>query len=200
MKMNYYYAIECLIQFKERHNLILNKKNESVLKYLRSVELREDFESEEVPDVTMIASATKLPRAKIHTILYDSYMKLIETLYGHPHTVTKCVHAIYIYTYDDYKDSPNKEFREEEKKKYFWGEFSLPVTPRLGETIAIDFMDRDVKYTRGVVAEVYHEIGFSCQRIVLYVHPYKNYYWMWDKLKNEHIQNERWLNNIRGER
>src|SRR5688500_6720599 len=137
MKMNYYYAIECLIQFKDRHNLIVNKKNESVLKYLSTVELKEDFESEDVPDVTMIASATKLSRTKIHPILYQSYMNLIETFYRNAHTVKEYVHAIYIHTYDDYKDSPNKKFIEEEKEKYFWGEFRFPVTPRLGETISI---------------------------------------------------------------
>jgi len=40
MKVNYYYAITTLIQFKDRHNLILDKKNETVLNYLRTVELK----------------------------------------------------------------------------------------------------------------------------------------------------------------
>jgi hypothetical protein len=45
MKINYYFAITSLIQFKDRHNLILNKKNETVLNYLSTVELKEDFEN-----------------------------------------------------------------------------------------------------------------------------------------------------------
>jgi hypothetical protein len=64
-------------------------------------------------------------------------------------------------------DSPNKEYVEELKKKHFWGEFRLPITPRLGERISIDFIDNNIKYTSGVVTEIYHDIGINSQRIVI---------------------------------
>jgi multisubunit Na+/H+ antiporter MnhE subunit len=170
-----------------------------VLNYLNKVELAADFESKDVPDVTTISLATNVARTKIHPILYESYMDLIESLETKPQTIAGYVHAIHIHTYDEYKDSKNKEFAEELKRKHFWGEFRLPITPRLGETISIDFIDSNIKYTRGVVTEIHHDIGISCQRIVIYVHPIRNYYWMWEKLKNEHNYYERWIKTIRRE-
>jgi hypothetical protein len=197
MKINYYFAINSLIQFKNRHHLLLNKKNESVLNYLSSVELNEGYESKDVPDVTKIAEATNLPRNKVYPILYQSYLDLIESIGTKPHEISGCVHAIYIHTYDDYKDSSNLELKEEQEKKHLWAEYKLAVTPRLGEIINIDFIDQNIKYNHGVVTEIHHDIGITSQRIVIYVHPFKNYYWMWNKLKNDHINHERWLSQLR---
>lgn len=126
-------------------------------------------------------------------------MNLIESLYDKPHAITDCVHAIYIHIYGEHKSSPDNELSEEQKKRHFWGEFKLPVTPRLGEKISIDFIDGNIKYTRGVVTEIHHDIGINSQRIVIYVHPFRNYYWMWEKLKNEHIQHERWQRRVNSE-
>lgn len=199
MKVNYYYAITSLIQFKARHHLILNKKNELVLQYLSRIELKEDFESEDVPDVTMIASATNLPRTKVHPILYQSYIDLIGSLHDKPHAITDCVHAIYIHLYDENKSSRNNSLNEEQEKRHFWGEFRLPITPRLGETITINFIDDNIKYTHGVVTEVHHHIDINSQRIIIYVHPLRNYYWMWEKLKDENNHHERWFRSLKSE-
>jgi hypothetical protein len=97
MKMNYFYAITALILFKDRHHLILTKKNEIILKYLKSINLRDDYESEEVPDAKEISNATNLPRTKIHPILYQSYEAIIKSLYDKPHNVFKQFILLYLY-------------------------------------------------------------------------------------------------------
>lgn len=196
MKMNYYYAISALIDFKNKHHLIANQKNMSLLTYLGGIELKPNYDSEEVPDVKMIAAAINLPNQKVNQLLYQTYLDLLKALEENPHKVSELVHVIYITTYDDYNDNPNKEYAEQLKKQHFWGEFNLPVTPRLGESINIDFLDRNIKYNHGVVTEIHHDVGLNYQRIIIYLHPYKNYFWMWEKLKDEHHRQERLLRSI----
>jgi hypothetical protein len=200
MKINYYRATESLISFKERFSLISNPKNEVILNFLKAIELNPNEDDSGVPDVTKICTGVNLPRNKVYPILYNSYIALLESLYNQPHTIKDCVHVIYVHSHDEYNDSNNKEFKERESARSFWGEFRLPVTPRLGESISLDFIEYDIKYSRGVVTEIHHEIRGESQRIVIYVHPLRNYYWQWNKLKNEHNHREQWLRRIRDSR
>ncbi|MBL7857257.1 MAG: hypothetical protein JNM57_06175 [Cyclobacteriaceae bacterium] len=200
MKINYYRAIESLISFKERIPLIMNRKNEPVLNYLKTIELNYENDDVGVPDISKICDSVKLPRNKVYPILYESYLALLESLTTKPHTISDCVHAIYVHSHDEYSDSKNKEFKERESAREFWGEFRLPVTPRLGESISLDFVEFNTKYNRGIVTEVHHEIRSDSQRIVIYVHPFRNYYWQWDKLKKEHNHREQWMRRIQESR
>lgn len=193
MKINYYRATTALISFKDRFNLLVNKKNQSVLSFLQTINLNHEADDTGVPDVTKICEITGLKRNKVHPILYETYVSLLESLYAKPHTVSNHIHAIWIRLDDEFVDKKNrtKDYEERESKMSFWGEFRLPVTPRPGEFISLDFMDWDIKYCRGVVTEVHHEISAEQQRIVVYVNPFRNYYWRWNKLKEEYLTEER---------
>jgi hypothetical protein len=196
--MNYFFAITTLIHFKDRHHLILTKKNEIVLKYLNSIDLPDDYDGEEVPDVTEISKATNLPRTKIHPILYESYQAMILSLSNTPHAISKCVQAIYVGIPYDEEERRNKAAKELEEKKVLWAELKLPVIPRLGETINLNFVDwnTDFKYHHGVVVDIHHDISVTQQKVIIYVHPYKNYYGQWEKLKQQHLNHERWVREL----
>jgi hypothetical protein len=193
MKINYYRATSALISFKDRLNLLVNKKNQQVLAFLQSISLDNDADDIGVPDVTRICEVTGLKRNKVHPILYDSYVALLESLTNIPHVVTDHIHAIYIRLDDDFVEGKrkSKEYLERDSRMSFWGEFRLPVTPRPGEFVSLEFLDWDVKYPRGVVTEVHHEISGERQRIVIYVNPFRNYYWQWSKLKDQYVTEER---------
>jgi hypothetical protein len=198
MKLNYYRATEALISFKDQFEFIKNKKNDLVLSYLNSVELDYDKDEIGVPDVTKICEAIGLPRNKVHPILFQAYIDLLESLATHPSKVTDCVHAIYIRHHEQVpwkgkRTKKEQQADEVESERSFWGEFRLPVTPRLGESISLDFIDWNTKYSRGIVTEVQHEISGLRQRIVLYVHPTRNYFWQWKRLEKEDRERDEWL-------
>lgn len=200
MKMNYYYAISCLIILKDRHSLILNKKNEKVLNYLSTIELIDEFESNQIPDTAKIAEATGLPKNKINPILYQSYHEIIATLKHRPLPLNEYIHAIYIRRHEIDEFGSKKDSKveiERDQDRTFWGEFKLPVTPRIGEHLSLDFLERNINYTYGIVTEVHHEIHGTKQRIVIYVHPRRNYYWQWERIKRENEDEERWLRDLR---
>ncbi|RAV97866.1 hypothetical protein DQQ10_26270 [Pseudochryseolinea flava] len=88
-----------------------------------------------------------------------------------PHEVNDCVHVIYIHMQDDYPTSRSKQIQERQFEFSFWGEFRLPKTPCLGEEISLEFVQQNVRYNRGVVTRVQHEIRPEVQRIIIYVHP-----------------------------
>lgn len=196
MKMNYFFAISSLIYLKQRHHLIQDQKNEAVLKYLATIEINDYDDSDQVPDAKMIATQTNLPRNKVYDILYQTYLRLIESLGEHPHQVAECIHAIYINTPLEFGRKSKPE-TEGDQSRFLLAEFKLPVTPRLGENIRIDFLDREIKYSYGVVTEIHHDIRPHQQRIVIYVNPIHNFYWQWEKLKEEQEDRQRWMNRLK---
>ncbi len=199
MKINYHNALHTLISFKAQFQFIRDSKNDRLLSYLEAIVLNYDADEIGVPDISVVCEAVKLPRNKVYPIIYKSYISLIESLAPHPATVSNCIHAIYIARHHEeesfrYKrGKQNKEeleAQERESALTFWGEFRLPVTPRLGEIISLDFIDWNIKYRRGVVTEIHHEISGAGQRIVLYVHPFRNYYWWWKRLERDENQRQ----------
>ena len=73
----------------------------------------------------------------------------------------------------------------------------LPVTPRIGEHIDLSFIDSK-KFTVGYVYDVRHEINGDSMRIMIYAHPYDNYYYHWRELKEDYefrkrVENSRCL-------
>jgi hypothetical protein len=203
MKMNYFYAITALILFKDRHPLILTEKNETVLKYLKSINLRPEYDSKDVPDVTQICKATNLPRTKVYPILFQSYEAIIKSLCEKPHTISECVQDVRITIPYDEEDRIDGVDKEIENERALWAEFKLPIIPRLGETISLDFIDSRSNYSkhrRGVVVDIEHHISITEQRIVIHVHPFKNYYGQWEKLKRQHNKRERRLRELYSQR
>jgi hypothetical protein len=66
----------------------------------------------------------------------------------------------------------------------------LPVTPRIGEHIDLSLIE-DKKFTVGYVHDVRHQINGDSMIITIYAHPYHNYYFGWQKLKEEYDWRER---------
>lgn len=197
MKMNYYFAIAALIQFKDRHHLIVNKRNAEILNYLSTIELPQDFDSEIVPDAKTIAANVPKSKQRVHDVLYQSYHDLLVSLGSKPHKVTEYVHELHICTPREGDDKESRAIYEREESRFFSGEFKLPHTPRLGETIMLDFLDNNLNYTSGVVTDIYHCIQPDVHRIVIYVNPTNNYYWKWDRLKKEHTNYELWQRHLK---
>lgn len=88
------------------------------------------------------------------------------------------------------RSKKDEEAQERESARVFWGEFRLRVTPRIGETISLDFIDWNLRYCRGVVTDIQHEITGFGKRVVIYVHPFRNYYWRWKNLEREYNEDE----------
>ena len=196
--MNYYFAIAALIQFKDRHHLIVYSKNAEILRYLATIELPDDFDSEIVPDAKTIVANVPKSKNRVHDVLFQSYYDLLQTLSNRPHKITECIHVLHVCTpRDDNDDKENGKIREREENRFFSGEFILPYTPRLGETIMLDFLDNNLNYSSGVVTDIYHCIRPDVHRIEIYINPSNNYYWKWDQLRKGHVNYERWQADLR---
>jgi len=186
MSLNYYKAISSLITYQERMAQFSNKKNELVIRCLSSWDIGINKDEPNYPDTKEIATQLGIDRQKVNVMVKDLYTKVIESFYDNPLQIQECVHVIYIsIPYDEENTFKNKEYLEIVKKQYLWFETKLPVTPRIGEEISLDFIDSQLKHNRGYVIKVQHEIIERQQRIILYVHPFKDYYHQWNKMKEE---------------
>jgi hypothetical protein len=76
-------------------------------------------------------------------------------------------------------------FAEELNNKALTIDVKLPYIPRVGEIISIDFLDDQLKWHYEYVHRVAHEISGIVQRVIIFVHPFKNHFYELKQLEEE---------------
>ena len=102
-----------------------------------------------------------------------------------------CQFLIYI-PWEERQEFKNKEFLKEVSQQSSYVGFDLPVIPRLGEEIEIPFIQETGNFYRGHVHEIKHKITGNTQEIMIYVHPWDDYYYKWVKMKEEFERRKSW--------
>ncbi|HEY6436844.1 MAG TPA: hypothetical protein VIY47_09645 [Ignavibacteriaceae bacterium] len=138
------------------------------------------------PETTEIAKSIGLPRHKVTGLVQDLYVDMLEYFSDNSLTIKEAVQVLYIHFPYDEEDKIHKSYKEEAKQMSLWLQVQLPVIPRLAEEISLNFIENGIKYDHGFVTEISHEVSCLQQRTIIHVHPLKNYYHQWDKLRVKH--------------
>lgn len=184
---NYYSIIEHLIVLKDEFHRITNDRYQPLIKELSAYDVYPNSDNDHLPDHKQLAVKLKLKQTKMNTLLKDLLNELVIEFRYPPLIVRDHVHQFLIHLpWDEEHNIPNKKFVEESRKQSIYLEMVLPVTPRLGEEVTIPFIEETGKFYRGYVHEIKHKITGNTQEIMIYVHPWDNYYHRWVKMKEEY--------------
>jgi hypothetical protein len=186
MANDYYKMITTLFGFKNNLDKIATEKSQKLIDYFKATELKVIEGEEEFPDASEIAIQTGLPPPKVRNLIRDLYINVLDFFVDNNLEMKESVQIIYIHFPYDEEHTIHKNYREEAKKMSLWIQVKLPVIPRLGEEIFFDFIDNDFKYNHGHVVEISHKITCQQQRTIIHVHPLKNYFHQWEKLRVSH--------------
>jgi len=149
-----------------------------------------------------IAELIGVSRPKVNEMVKDLYFKLVGSFYDKAIEIDKAVVTILICIPWDEEKKPEGRRRYEHRvdEKYLQIDVSLPHIPRIGEKISLEFIERNSRYSSGYIYNISHEISGARQRIILWVHPYHNYYHEWMKLKKGYEDQERWIKQLEANR
>jgi len=145
------------------------------------------------PKLKEIAEATGILTSKVN--VKDLYFRLVASFYDKPVEISKTVVTILICIPWDERKQPNgrRRYERDVDEKQLQIDVTVSDIPRIGEQISLEFIERDSRYSNGHVYNISHELTGAQQRIILWVHPYHNYYYEWMKLKKGYEDHERWL-------
>lgn len=184
---NYYSIIEHLVILKGEFQRISKGKYQPVLKELSNYEVFPHSDNEHLPDHKALAAKLNYSQGKMNSILKDLLKEIVLEFRYPPLEVKKVVHQFLIHIpWDEERDIPNKKYVEESRQQSTYIAMNLPVTPQLGEEIEIPFIGETGKFYRGYVHEIKHRITGTTQEILIFVHPWHEYYYQWQKMKNEY--------------
>jgi hypothetical protein len=152
-------------------------KNESYKKYVRENSL---YISANLPETPRIGERINLSSFNNDVIFKCGYIYDIE-------------HEIIIsIPYDERGNRKNKSYREYVHNESIYISVILPETPKIGERINLSSFNRDVAFNYGFIYDIDHVITPYTQRITIWVHPFKDYYHHWMKMKKKYEFDERW--------
>lgn len=186
MAKDYYKMIKALFGFRDKLDRISKNKNQMLVDFFREKEINLRDDEQVYPNISEISKSTGLPRHKVTSLIQDLYNEALEYLSYNSLTIKEAVQILYIHFPYDEESTIHKNYKEEAKRMSLWLQVQLPVVPRLGETIYLNFIESDIKYGHGCVTEISHEISCVDQRTIIHVHPLKNYFHQWDKMKVIH--------------
>jgi len=197
MGLNYALVVSTLFQFRDRLPELSTKKNKNIIKYFQETAFDPNDEETPTPELKEIAQVAGLSRPKVNEIVRDLYAKLLDSFNNKPIAIKQSTITVHIsFTWEEIqqfrKNDVGKEFLEQQVSV----NFNLPIVPRIGESIRLDFLDSNFKYAFGEVYHISHELSSDTQTTILWVHPTKNYYDHWVKLKEKHEAHERWLRRL----
>lgn len=186
MAKDYYKMIKALFGFRDHLHALTNKKNQKLVDYLTTEEIDLRDEELEYPDTTKISQITGLSRPKVASLIQELYTETLEHLSYNSLLIKEAVQILYIHFPYDEESTIHKNYKEEAKRMSLWLQVELPVIPRLGEEISLPFIENDIKYDHGYVTEINHDISCWQQRTIIHIHPLKNFFHQWDKLRTKH--------------
>jgi hypothetical protein len=195
-----------LISLKSQFFLITDVKFQEVIKELLQHEIYPDSENEHLPDHLKLAERLKYKQSKMSKILKGLFNKVIENLYDHPITIKNIVHILHIYPYIELGDKKeNEEWVKQQWRNAISISAILPYTPKIGEQIEIPFLtkihgfDTEAMFNSGYVHDIRHTIKGTIQEILVFIYPFKNFYYKWEEMKKEYEDHKRWMARIEAE-
>jgi len=188
MGLSYYVIIRMLFTLRDRLTALRNTKNDALVRYFQNTRLSLDDDGEAIiPVVRLIMQATGLPRHKVSTGIKDLYLNVIHSTFAKPIIVKDCVVTVIIsIPWREFGNLKNKEYVDEQKQRSISVVMKIPIIPRLGEHIWLDFICDDLSWRSGYVYDIRHEFDGQRQRVTVFAHPYDNYYYEWARLKADH--------------
>lgn len=185
---NYFGLIYAILIFKSYWPSVRSEKSEPLIDALSKIDFDEnDKDWDTVPSNKVLAESCGLSRTKVNQLIRKMYADILFQFNDNPPLITKYEHYISIgIPWDDRRYKKRKT--ESDYDEDTWVNIKLPFTPRIGDNINLEFIDR-TKYTRGCVYNVEHTITGNSQNIYIQVHPFDNEYSRWQKLKEHH---DRW--------
>lgn len=149
-----------------------------------------------VPTPQELSVKISVSKQKVYKLIKDFYRELIFVLnQQRPIEIDKYQHGIFICVpyneLDEYPDSSNRTTLLHKSKMVY---IKLPVTPRIGETIDLKYIDEERKFGFGYVHNVRHVINGDSQLVLIDVHPFHPYYHKWQTEKENY---EYWERNYR---
>lgn len=191
---NYYWIIEHLIVLKGEFHRILKDKYQPIINELNTYEVYPHSDNDHLPDHKQLAAKLKFRQSKMNSLLRDLLRELVNEFHYPPLEIKKHVHQFFIHIpWDEEREIPNKKYVEQSREQSIYLEMKLPVTPRIGEEVTIPFLEETGKFYRGYVHEVKHNITGNTQEIMIYVHPWDDFYYQWVKMKDKYERRKRWL-------
>lgn len=197
---NYYKIIEDLVILKNEYHRVKNVKFQSLLKELSRYEVYPHSDNEHLPNHKQLADKMGMTQTKMNSILKGVLIELIQDFRDVPLSIKNVTHQFFIYIpWDERQDIKNKEYLDEISKQSSFIQIELPFIPRLGEEIEIPFIQETGKFYRGYVHEIHHKITGTTQEILIYLHPWNNYYNRWTKMADDYERDKRWRERMRAE-
>lgn len=195
--VNYYWIIHHLILLKDELHRITKEKYQDVIRELKDYEVYPHSDNEHLPDHKDLARKLKYNQSKMNSVLKDLLCELVQEFHYPPLIIKNYVHQVHIHLpYDEEYQLP-KDRKEQFWNDQTWIEMILPVTPSIGDEIEIPFIEQTGKLYRGYVHRVSHKLNGSTQEIYIEVHPFNDFYYKWEKMKDRYEYTKRWLANIR---
>lgn len=183
----YNVIIHTLIVFKKYLRDIEEEKYQTLIKTLiNSPYTESDKDWDTLPDNKQLATQTNISRTKINQQLWKLYSILLEKFFENPPEINKPTHLVHIgIPWDEKRESNDRSIELLEDEKAIWVGVQFYETPKIGEEIELDFLEGS-KYRRGYVHEVRHTISGYHHEIYIHVHPFKNEYYKWQKMKKKY--------------
>ncbi|WP_089357860.1 hypothetical protein [Ekhidna lutea] len=154
---------------------------------LRKLEFSSMNEEDNLPTNQELSKELEIPRVKLNKELRVLYEKFIEGTWDSPPEIKEVFHTIVIsIPYDERKQKHGKNWYYEPDERSTHFRLKLTHTPRIGEQLDLSFIERNEKFKRGYVYDISHCIYGDVHDIQVHVHPFKNYYHQWEKMKDEH--------------
>jgi len=195
---NYYWIIEHLITLKGEFHRITKERYQPLIKELSTYEVYPYSENDHLPDHKTLAVKLKYSQSKMNSILKDLLKDLVLEFHYPPLEIRNHVHQFLIHIpWEEHGEFKNKEYLAQVRKESVFLQMTLPVTPRIGEEIEIPIIKETSNFYRGYVHNVKHNITGSTQEIIVYVHPWNDYYHKWEKMKEEYERRHRWKDSLR---
>jgi hypothetical protein len=191
MAHNFYKIIRSLILMKAELGRVKKPKFSSLIATLQAYEFKPDCDDNGIPDASQLAAVLNYSKPKTNLLLRQLLDELVLDFRCRPLEIRDYIHRIHIHIpYDERKKytSGRKQVPNEWQTAYTWLDVKLPITPKIGEVINLDFL-QDVHYAWGTVYNVRHTIDGYTQEIYIEVHPLKDEYYRWQKLK-ENYEND----------
>jgi hypothetical protein len=200
MGANYYKIISSLILLKDELNAVDEKKFHNLITVLQGYEIFIDYEDVKIPDKKEIAAKLNLPYAKVLSLIKSLYESILLYFSDHALEITECEQEIQIYVpYDEEEKSVLKMDPHYYSKYTQFIKVKLPVIPRIGEEISLDFIESSFGMNRGYVHNIRHVFMGKRQVIEIFVHPFDNYYFKWKKMEINYEEHQLWKRRMKSE-
>jgi hypothetical protein len=194
---NYHIVIHQLILHKEEFSRLKKPKYQDILQELSRFTIEPDSDNDKVPDHKLLAEKFRYKQSRMNSLLKEIYDDLIEDINIQPIVVKNYVYTIHIALDPDEFNGTVMENIEKACEQATTICMTLPIPIQIGDEIEIPIVSETGNFSRGYVQRIQHRISGYTQDILLWVHPFRDYYYKWMDMKEDYERRQSWLRNLR---